>query len=45
MTAILAFLTAHVAKEAVREYLDEHQGALPPGVDFTTGYKTIVRKA
>lgn len=39
------FLTAHVAKEAVKEYLDEHQGALPPGVDWSTGYKTIVRKA
>lgn len=38
-------LTTHVAKDAVREYLAEHNGVLPPGVDFTAGWKTMVRKS
>lgn len=39
------FLTSHVSKEAVKEYQEQHQGASPPGVDWTSGWKTIIRKA
>lgn len=39
------FLTSAVAKEAVKEWLDEHNGALPPGIDVTYIYRTNFRKA
>lgn len=38
------FLTNHVSKDAVTEYI-EQTGAVPPGLDFTQGYKTLFRKA
>lgn len=38
------FLTAHVAKEAVEEYMKEHDGALPPGITVDTIVKLQVRK-
>jgi hypothetical protein len=37
------FLTNHVSKEAVKEYIDE-TGAIPAGLDVTKGYKTLFRK-
>ncbi len=39
------FLTSAVTKEAVKEYLDEHNSALPPGLDVTYIIKTNFRKA
>ncbi len=39
------FLTSAVAKEAVKEYMDEHNSALPPGLDVTYIMKTNFRKA
>lgn len=39
------FLTSAVAKEAVKEYMDEHNSALPPGLDVTYIIKTNFRKA
>ena len=38
------FLTSAVAKEAVREYMDEHNSALPPGLDVTYILRTNFRK-
>lgn len=37
------FLTNAVGKEAVKEYMDEHAGTLPPGLDVTRGYKVNFR--
>jgi hypothetical protein len=34
------FLTTHVAKDAVTEYIDQN-GATPPGLDISSGYKII----
>lgn len=39
------FLTSATSKEAVKEYMDAHNGQLPPGIDFTRGYKTLFRRA
>lgn len=39
-----SFLTNHVAKEAVTEYIEKHQ-APPPGVDVVHVHKTNFRKA
>ena len=39
------FLTSAVAKEAVKEYMEEHNSALPPGLDVTYILKTNFRKA
>ncbi len=38
------FLTNNVSKDAVAEYI-EQTGAVPPGLDWTFGYKTLFRKA
>lgn len=38
-------LTAAVSKDAVKAYLDEHQGALPPGVETTFITKCNFRRA
>jgi len=37
-------LTLHVAKDAVKEYMETHNGTLPPGVDWAHGWKTKIRK-
>ena len=39
------FLTSAVAKDATKEYMDEHNGALPPGLDVTYVMRTNFRKA
>lgn len=39
------FLTAHIAKEAVKEYLEQHAGYLPPGVSMERFIEWQVRKA
>jgi len=39
------FLTSAVAKDAVKEYMDDHAGAVPPGIDVTLIHKTNFRKA
>lgn len=38
-------LTRHVAKEAVKEYLDTNGGTPPPGLNMSTIYKINVRSA
>lgn len=38
-------LVAGVAKDAVKIYLEEHQGALPPGVEVTYVQKCLFRRA
>lgn len=38
-------LTAAVSKDAVKAYLDEHQGALPPGVETTWIQKCNFRRS
>ncbi len=38
-------LAGNLSKDAVREHMDEHQGAAPPGVDVTTITKTLFRRA
>lgn len=40
----LDFITNHVSKEAVKEYLEQHQAA-PPGVDTTKFTQCNIRKA
>lgn len=37
-------LTAHVSKEAVLQYMEEHEGTLPPGIARETGIKVQFRK-
>ncbi len=37
-------LTMHVAKDAVKEYMETHNGTLPPGIDWAHGWKTLIRK-
>ena len=39
------FLTSATSKDAVKEYMEMHNGQLPPGIDFTSGYKTLFRRA
>ena len=39
------FLTSHVQKEAVKEYMDENKGRAPPGVDVTTIQRVNFRRA
>ena len=39
------FITTHVAKDAVTEWIDEHNGNLPPGIKYEAGYKTIIRRS
>lgn len=39
------FVTNATSKEAVKEYMDAHNGQLPPGINFTSGYKTLFRRA
>ncbi len=39
------FLTAHIAKEAVKEYMDQHGGYLPPGVALDRFTEWQVRKS
>ena len=41
----LEFFTNAVSKEKVKEFMEANTGALPPGIDFTRGYKTVFRKA
>lgn len=43
LTRIPEFVTAHVAKEAVEGYMDEHK-ALPPGISIDRITKLEVRK-
>lgn len=38
------FLTNHVSKEAVIEYMDEHNQAPPPGIKYEAGWKTLIRR-
>ena len=38
-------LSGNVAKDAVREYADEHQGAYPPGIDVAFVTKVNFRRA
>lgn len=38
------FLTNHVTKEPVIEYMDEHQGLPPPGIHHEVIWQTIVRR-
>lgn len=39
----LDMLTANVSKEAIKEYMDSNSGEVPPGLNMTSGYKTLVR--
>ena len=39
------FLTSAVAKDAVKEYMQMHDGQVPPGVDVTFVHKTNFRRA
>lgn len=39
------FLTSHVAKDAVKEYMDGNNGELPAGVEVTFVHKTNFRRA
>lgn len=39
------FLTSHVSKEAVEEYKSGHDGQLPPGIKWDSGYQVTFRKA
>ena len=39
------FLTLHIAKEAVKEYVEQHGGHLPPGVNMERFRVWEVRKA
>jgi len=39
------FITNATSKEAVKEFIDAHNGQVPPGLDFTRGYKTLFRRA
>jgi len=38
------FITNAMTKEAVKEYMEEHQGSAPPGVDVGYIHKTNFRK-
>lgn len=42
---IQAFTTAHLAKDAVKEYLDGSAGQPPPGVDVTYFTKVNIRRS
>lgn len=39
------FMTSAVSKDVVKEHLEKNNGVLPPGLDFTSGYKTLFRRA
>ena len=39
------FLTSAVAKDAVKEYMQMHEGQIPPGIDVTYIHKTNFRRA
>ena len=39
------FLTSAVSKDAVKEYLEENNGQLPPGIDVTYIFKTNFRRS
>ena len=39
------FLTSAVAKDAVKEWMNDHPGETPPGVDVTWIHKTNFRRA
>lgn len=39
------FLTSHVSKDAVEEYMKQHNGQLPAGIKWDSGYKVNFRKA
>jgi len=39
------FLTSAVSKDAVKEYMAEHNNEAPPGVDITYVHKTNFRRA
>jgi hypothetical protein len=41
----LDFFTAAVAKDQVKEYMDEHGGRAPPGIDISFIHKINVRKS
>ena len=38
------FLTAHVSKEAVLQFMELHDGLLPPGISKDQGVKVVFRK-
>lgn len=39
------FLTTHVNKDAVKEYMEQHEGQLPPGVNVERFQEWQVRKS
>ena len=39
------FLTSAVAKDAVKEYMQMHDGQIPPGIDVTYIHKTNFRRS
>lgn len=39
------FLTSHVTKEAVKEWVETHEGHLPPGISMERSLEWQVRKA
>lgn len=39
------FMTNHVSKEAIKEYMDECSGQTPPGIETTTFVQCNIRKA
>ncbi len=41
----LELLAGNVAKDALKEHMEEHQGSPPPGVDVTWITKTLFRRA
>lgn len=42
---LVEFLTNHVSKEAVKEYMELNNGLTPPGVETTTFTQCNIRKA
>lgn len=42
---LLQLLTAHVSKEAVKEYMELNSGRLPPGVETTTIQRVNFRRS
>jgi hypothetical protein len=44
-TESVEMITNHVSKEALRDHMDEHNSQCPPGIGYSHGYKTRVRRA
>lgn len=38
------FITNHVSKDAVQTWLDEHNGNVPPGINWEHGHQTMIQR-